>query len=123
MAFLDSYVVIAPDNVHFGIVAAFDEGINYVIDAGKGGFVFDRMAVYFSIILDQSLSSILFGNEETGRGIWRFGWVNFACLQFFVHKFIECLLLYRGHAVISGRQFFWSVWYQVDFMVPFPSSW
>jgi hypothetical protein len=80
VTFLDSYIVVSPDNVHFGIVAAFDERINHVIDAGKGGFVFDRMAVYFSIILDQSLSSIFFGNEETGRGIWRLGRANFSCL-------------------------------------------
>jgi hypothetical protein len=80
MTFLDLYVVVSLDNVHFGIVAAFDEGIDHVIDAGKGGFVFDHMAVYFSIVLDQSSSSILLGNEETGHGIWRFGWVNFSCL-------------------------------------------
>jgi hypothetical protein len=123
MSFLDSYVVVSPDNVHFGIVATFDEGIDHVINAGKGGFVFDHMAVYFSIILDQLSSSILLGNEEAGCGVWRFGWVNFACLQFLIQKFIECLLFYRGYAVILGRQFFWSVWHQVGFMVPFLSSW
>jgi hypothetical protein len=87
-------------------VATFDEGINHVIDVGKGGFVFDRMDVYFSIILDQPSSSILLGNEEAWRGVWRFGWANFACLQFFIHKFIKHLLFYRGHAVILGGQFF-----------------
>jgi hypothetical protein len=70
VAFLDSYIVVSPDNVHFGIVAAFDEGIDHVIDVGKGGFVFDRMAVYFSIVLDQPSSSVLLGNEEAGRSVW-----------------------------------------------------
>jgi hypothetical protein len=70
VTFLDSYIVVSPDNVHFGIVAAFDKGINHVVDAGKGGFVFDHMAVYFSIVLDQLSSSIFLGNEEAGCGVW-----------------------------------------------------
>jgi hypothetical protein len=80
VTFLDLYVVVSPDNVHFGIIAAFDEGVNHVINAGKGGFVFNCMVVDFPIILDQPSSSILLGNEEAGRGVWRFGWANFACL-------------------------------------------
>jgi hypothetical protein len=91
MPFFDLYVVVSPDNVHFGVVTAFDEGIDHVINVGKGGFVFDCMAVYLPIILDQSLSSIFLGDEEAGRSIWQLGWVNFACLQFFVYKFVKCL--------------------------------
>jgi hypothetical protein len=70
MTFLDLYIVVSPDNVHFSIVAAFDKGIDHVVDVGKGGFVFDRMAVYFSIVLDQPSSSVFLGNEEAGCGIW-----------------------------------------------------
>jgi hypothetical protein len=37
VALLDSYVIVSPDNVHFGIIVAFDKGIiDHVIDAGKG---------------------------------------------------------------------------------------
>jgi hypothetical protein len=79
VTFLDLYVVVSLDNVHFGIVVTFDEGIDHVVNAGKEGFVFDRMAVYFSIILDQPSSSVLLGNEEAGRSVWQFGWANFAC--------------------------------------------
>jgi hypothetical protein len=70
VTFLDSYIVVSPNDVHFGIVAAFDKGIDHVINAGEGGFVFDCMAAYFSIVLDQPSSSVFLGNEEAGRGLW-----------------------------------------------------
>ena len=41
MAFLNTYVVVSPDNVHLGEQFSIFEHIEKIIDAGQWGFIFD----------------------------------------------------------------------------------
>ena len=52
MSFLNAHVVVSPNNVHLGIIAAFDKCINHVIDTGKRRLVFDSVTVDLSVVLD-----------------------------------------------------------------------
>jgi hypothetical protein len=55
MSFFNAYVVISPNDVHLGIVAAFDKGVNHVVDAGEGCLVFDCVTVCYNMVRTPTL--------------------------------------------------------------------
>ena len=97
MSFLNVYIVVSPDNVHFGEQLPIFEHIKEIINAGQWGFILDGKSIDFLIILDEATTAILFCNEETGTGIRQFRFLNLSSLQFVCSKQMGVLMLLDIH--------------------------
>ena len=66
MTFFNVYIVVSPDNIHFGEQFSIFKYIKKVINVGQWGFIFDSEGIDFSIILDKAVTSIFFAMKKQG---------------------------------------------------------
>ena len=92
MAFLNAYVVVSPDNIHFGEQLSIFQDIKEIINMGQWSFILDCKSVDFLIILDKAATAILLCNEETWTSTGQLGFMDFSSLKLIFYKLIDGFL-------------------------------
>ncbi len=72
----DEHFIVPPLDVDTGELCAVAQSVDQGGYKGKGVAVFNRPGVYWSVVLDRSEFSVFLFDEEEGRGVGAFRWLD-----------------------------------------------
>ena len=106
VAVFDLDIVISPSHIKLGKDLGIFEFVDEVRDQGKGVCISDSMTVKVSVVLTGSEASILFLDEEEGRSLGGFGWVDLPRAKILVNELIHGFLFLDGEGIKFS--YFWN---------------
>ena len=86
VAFLDPDIVVSPTEIHLGEHLSSLQFLRQLLDKREQIIVLDCVFIEIAVILYHPFLSILFRDEEYGRGLGRFRWSDVAFLGLIVYE-------------------------------------